>query len=160
LRAEALSYLVSKKPLQICEIETANALFEVIGSNAIGDIRSLSISQVLTKKPLPLKQVERFAHFLGQATSLRHFNLVTGLLGQKEDSEVNFDQNILLFEKVIAFVKQRSGVDFRCASGNANSQLPRCKKWENMLRQIGYQASDTDKEILRRSAPIGQMYLW
>jgi hypothetical protein len=142
LRAEALSYLVSKKPLQICEIETANALFEVIGSNAIGDIRSLSISQVLTKKPLPLKQVERFAHFLGQATSL------------------NFDQNILLFEKVIAFVKQRSGVDFRCASGNANSQLPRCKKWENMLRQIGYQASDTDKEILRRSAPIGQMYLW
>jgi hypothetical protein len=146
--------------LQISEIEIANALFEVIGNNAIGDIRSLSISQVLTKKPLPLKQVERFVHFLDQATSLQHFNLVTGLLGEKEDDEVSFHQNMPLFEKVFAFVKERGEIEFRCASGNANSQLRQCKKWENMLKQIGHQASDTDKEILRRSAPSGQMYLW
>jgi hypothetical protein len=160
LRAEALSYLVSKKPLQICEIEAANSFFRAIGSDVIRDIKNLSIAQVFTKTPLPRSQIEQFAHFLGQATSLQHLNLEIGILGNKEDCEVNFDQNMLLIKKVITFVKERGDIEFQWASGCANSQLCGCKKWENILAQIQYMGSDTDREMFWTLVPHGQMYLW
>jgi hypothetical protein len=160
LRAEALSYLVNKKPLQICEIEAANAFFRAVGSDVICDIKSLSMAQVFTKTPLPREQIEQFAHFLGQATSLQHFSLETGILVNNEDYEVNFAQNMLLFEKVFTFVKERGDIEFQWASGSANSQLYGCKKWENIFEQIKHLGSDTDREMFRKSVPHGQMYLW
>jgi hypothetical protein len=165
LRAEALSYLVTKKPLEICEIATANAFFEVIGSAAIGDMKSLSIAQVLSSKPLPRKQIKLFAHFLSQAASLKRFTFETGLLGEKEDYDVKdkavFGQDLLLFEKILGFVKERGEIEFRWGAGNANSLLCRCERLEEFIKHVRDYGPDMAREtFLGIVLPDGQMYLW
>jgi hypothetical protein len=162
LRAEALSYLVTKKPLEICEIATANAFFKAIGSAAVGDMKSLSIAQVLSSKPLPRKQIKLFAHFLSQAASLKRFTFETGLLGEKEDYDIKdkavFGQDMLLLEKVLGFVKERGEIEFRWGAGNANSLLCRCERFIKHVRD--YDPDMARETFLGIVLPDGQMYLW
>jgi hypothetical protein len=128
LRAEALSYLCTKKPLQFCEIETANALFQCIGSDAIGDLKSLSIAQTLAQhKPLSRKEIDLFFHFLQQANSLQYFELTTGFLGQNSDADMDVEdvvgKDMVLFERTLEFVKGRDELIFHWAVGTSDSQL-------------------------------------
>jgi hypothetical protein len=160
LRAEALSYLCSNKALQIYGLDTANAFFKTIGSDAIGDVRSLSIAQVIVPcDPLPPKQNDLLLHFLGQATSLQYLKLEIGFLEHDGDSNVDTvyetEKDMVLFEKISEFVKEREGLDFRWVAGVANSQLCRLPGFERSVERVGNVLGEEYKDML-----MPMMNLW
>jgi hypothetical protein len=155
LRAEALSYLCAEKALQIYGVDTANAFFETIGSHAIGDVRNLSIAQVLVhNKPLRPTQIDHLFHFLRRATSLQYFRLEIGILEHESGLNSN-TAYMVLFEKTLEFIKERDGLQFRWTAGVSDPQLCRLPRFEPSIVRI--------RDVLGadfEDPSMPTMYLW